>query len=62
MSRNKKDKCVTFWIEKELIQEFDEKYHAKSFFIRECIKKAVEDLDFYIDITTGAKNGKEKIL
>ncbi len=56
-------KCVSFWIEKELINAFDEKYHAKSFFIKECIKRAVEDLDFYIEITTGKKqDGKKEIL
>lgn len=50
-TKEKKTKCVTFWIEKDLIESFDKNYHAKSFFIRECIKKAINDREFYINMT-----------
>lgn len=50
--KEKNKTCVTFWIDKETLKQFDKKYHAKSLFIRECIKKAIKDNNFYIDVTT----------
>lgn len=48
--KEKKEKCVTFWVEKEVISTFDNLYHEKSHFMRECIKRAIEDRNFYFDI------------
>ena len=48
--KHKEKKCVTFWIDKEIINNFDNVYNQKSFFIRECIKQALQDKDFYNNI------------
>ena len=32
--KHKEKKCVTFWIDKEIINNFDSVYNQKSFFIR----------------------------
>lgn len=56
----KKKKCITVWIEEDIINEYDKHFHLKSFFIRECIKQAIKDKNFYIKITMGAENGNKK--
>lgn len=59
----KHKKCVTFWIDEDLIKEFDKHYKLKSLFMRECVKQAIKNRDFYIQMTMGEnENGKEKIL
>lgn len=58
MKMKKEKKCVTFWIEKEVIKDFDSVYNQKSYFIRECIKKAINDKNFYNNIVVGGKNEK----
>lgn len=61
MSSKEGKKCVSFWIDEEILNRFDDLYHARGFFIRECIIKAIEDTDFYIDVTCGVKrNGNKK--
>jgi len=58
-----KKKCCTFWIDKDLLNQFDEQFHNKSLFIRECIKKAIKDENFYMEITRknkGVNNGNKK--
>lgn len=58
MKMKKEKKCVTFWIEKKVIKDFDSIYNQKSYFIRECIKKAIKDKNFYNNIVVGGKNEK----
>lgn len=55
----KKKKCVTFWIDKDILEQFNSKYFVKSQFMRECLKKALKDEQFFKDIITGGENEKE---
>lgn len=55
----KKKKCVTFWIEKDILEMFNNKYFVKSQFMRNCIKKALKDEQFFNEMITGGKNEKE---
>lgn len=49
--KNKNDKkCVTFWIDKKELELFNLMYNQKSYFLRECIKKAIQNDDFYKNI------------
>lgn len=67
--RGKNQKCITCWLDKELIETFDNKYPNKSLFIRECIIKAINDTNFYTSMILKLNNeveengsSKEKIL
>lgn len=59
ITEKKKKKCVTFWIDKDLLEQFNSRYFIKSQFMRECIKKALNDEQFFIDMIQGGKNEKE---
>ena len=59
ITEEKKKKCVTFWIDKDLLEQFNSRYFVKSQFMRECIKKALNDEQFFKDIITGGKNEKD---
>lgn len=51
----KKKKCVTFWIENDILEMFNNRYFVKSQFMRNCIKKALKDEKFFNEMITGGK-------
>lgn len=53
--KKEKKKCVTFWIEKDILEMFNNKYFVKSQFMRNCIKKALKDEKFFNEMITGGK-------
>lgn len=54
-----KKKCVTFWIDEKLLNQFNSRYFVKSQFMRNCIKKALNDEQFFTEMIQGGKNEKE---
>ena len=50
--KKEKKKCVTFWIEKDILEMFNNKYFVKSQFMRNCIKKALKDEKFFNEMIT----------
>ena len=57
-----KKKCVTFWVDENIIKTFDSIYHEKSIFMRECMKRATQDKEFYFKVMCEGKKHEKEVL
>lgn len=57
MDNVKEKKLVTFQADRKEVEQFNSLYFSRSLFLRNCLKKAIKDSDFFYKIMNEKNNG-----